>query len=342
LIHFYKRNMPNETNSIPDHRKYWESHDFTITKTVIEEGDIDTWKPRFGSTAIVSYTIIACNGVSQNQLCSDKLLSNYFALSPCELVLGSAHTEIDRQLERCVESCYLNQLAQFNMRALLEPEYNGRVGSCSTTDSEPQWISIELELKLESLLNADPIYKWFNETKLSKAREFHSLGVKLFKEKRILDAFHMFKIAYKLSVLARGIVEDNFADAKDAEELQNLCYNNLAACHFQWKNFKSVVELSEKVIQNQPNNVKTLYRKGVANMELGEYEDAEKDLIAGRKLEPSNRAVNEKLGQVQQRKKTAEAKMSQRMKKMFPSGGQGCFSDAPSQESEIEKNLSSS
>jgi len=135
-----------------------------------------------------------------------------------------------------------------------------------------------------------------------------------------LDAFHMFKLAYKLSVLARGIVEDNFADTNEAVELQNLCYNNLAACHFQWRNYRSVVELSEKVIEVQPNNVKTLYRKGVANMELQEFDEAEKDLIAGRKLEPNNRAVNEKLGQVQQRKKIAEAKLAQRMKKMFSSG----------------------
>jgi hypothetical protein len=36
---------------------------------------------------------------------------------------------------------------------------------------------------------------------LLQAREFHSAGVRLFKEKRHLDSFHMFNRAYRLAVL---------------------------------------------------------------------------------------------------------------------------------------------
>eukprot|EP00088_Acartia_fossae_P055124 TRINITY_DN6400_c0_g1_i4.p1 TRINITY_DN6400_c0_g1~~TRINITY_DN6400_c0_g1_i4.p1 ORF type:complete len:325 (-),score=44.23 TRINITY_DN6400_c0_g1_i4:643-1617(-) len=303
---------------IPDHRKYRESLDFTITKTVIEEGDLDSWQPRFASSGTVVFEIVGPRGSSLEQVQSDETLTKYLASSPCDFVIGSAETELDRQLERCFQMMYLNEHSQFNVRVLLEPNLNGGVGKLAGSEGkEPEWINLEISLKLESLLNADPIYKWFNETKLNKALEFHASGVRLFKEKRYLDSFHMFKTAYKLSVLARGLPSDNYEDVDKAQNLMNLCCNNLAACHFQWKNNHSVIDLSDKVLESQPDNVKTLYRKSVANAALQEYDKAELDLIKAKKLEPNNRAVNDELGRVQHLKKTAEAKLAKQMSKMF-------------------------
>ncbi|XP_023329569.1 peptidyl-prolyl cis-trans isomerase FKBP62 [Eurytemora carolleeae] len=310
--------MKMTESQIPDHRRYWESLDFTITKTVIEEGDTSSWKPRIGASGSISFSLLNLTGIVEDQLCNDVLLSKYFSSSPCEFLIGSAETEVDRQLEKCIQSCYPGQIAQFNMRVLLEPEYNG-AGRGGLDVVEPDWISLEFKLNLETLLNAQPVYKWFNETKLTKAREMHSSGVRLFKEKRYLDSFHMFTQAYKLAVLARGIPEDNYAQSKEAEDLQNLCYNNLGACHFQWKNFSNVVELSGLVLQSQPSNVKTLYRRGVSYLSMQEFDLAEKDLVHARQLEPNNRAVHEKLGLVQQRKKSAELKLGSRISKMFSS-----------------------
>ena len=48
-----------------------------------------------------------------------------------------------------------------------------------------------------------------------------------------------------------------------------------------------------------------------------EFDLAEKDLVAAHKADPANRAVNEKLGQVKQRKKTAQAEISRNLSKMF-------------------------
>lgn len=309
---------------LPDHRRLWESSDFTITKTVVEEGEADSWKPRFGATGEARLELLAISGIPQDQL-TCTTLSRFFLNSiqtrgelrnifEASFSIGTAETEIDRQIERCIETCYPGQVAQFTLRVLLEPERNGGSGAEA---SERDWITLEFELKLMSLLNAEPIYKWFNETKLTKAREFHSAGVRLFKERRHLDSFHMFKHAYRLAVLAKGLETDNYAEAGSARELQQLCFNNLAACHFQWNNHKSVVELTDLVLESQPSLVKALYRRGVSNMALQEYDLAETDLILARKLEPANRAVNEKLGQAQQRKKAADTKLAQRMSKMF-------------------------
>jgi len=301
---------------IPDHIKYKESLDFTITKTVIEEGDRDSWLPRFGSSGSMVFNILSTSGATEQQICSNDTIGKYLSSSPCEFIIGSAETELDRQVERCIQMMQLNEFSQFNMRILLEPNLNGGVGKISDK-LEPDWLSVELTIKLDSLFNADPIYKWFNETKYNKALEYHSSGVRLFKEKRYLDSFHLFKTAYKLSVLARGLPTDNYEDVDKAQDLMNLCCNNIAACHFQWKNNQSVVDLSKNVLKYQPDNVKTLYRKSVANKGLKEYDLAEQDLIKASKLEPNNRAVNDELGRVQHLKKTTETKLANSMKKMF-------------------------
>ena len=96
-----------------------------------------------------------------------------------------------------------------------------------------------------------------------------------------------------------------------------MCYNNIAACHFQWRHFSWVVELSDLVLNNDPDLVKTLYRRGVSHMELQQYDLAEMDLVRAHKLDPSNRAVNEKLGQVKQRQKAHDTKLAKQMSKMF-------------------------
>ena len=49
---------------------------------------------------------------------------------------------------------------------IAEPDYNSKTRPGEAR--EPEWLSIEIKIRLDSLLNAQPIYKWFNETKLTK------------------------------------------------------------------------------------------------------------------------------------------------------------------------------
>jgi len=71
------------------------------------------------------------------------------------------------------------------------------------------------------------------------------------------------------------------------------------------------------VLQADSNQVKALYRRGVSFLEMKEFVFAERDLVAAHKVEPSNRAVSEALGQVKLRKKKEQASMHAKMSKMF-------------------------
>ena len=52
-------------------------------------------------------------------------------------------------------------------------------------------------------------------------------------------------------------------------------------------------------------------------MNLKEFDLSERDLVSAHKKFPTNRAVNEALGQVKQRKKASQAEMKKKLYKIF-------------------------
>lgn len=308
---------------IPEHRRTWNSHDNTAHKTVIKEGALNEPRPRFGATGEISVTLISVSGLENSEdLIKDPKISKYFTdEANCEFEIGSATTAVDRAFETSLQGFLPGEISHLVFNVFIENSYNEK----SKIILEPFWVTVDCEVNLKSLLNADPIYKWYPETKLNKSKDMYLEGVELFKVGRYLDSFHFFQWAYKLSVFTVGLQKtekhpgDDTDPAVVAEALkyQMNCCNNLAACHFQWNNFKNVVELSNKVLAKEPTSVKALYRRGVSYLGLNEFDLAEKDLVAAHKVDPTNRAVNEKLGHVKQKKKANKAEMSKNLSKMF-------------------------
>jgi len=333
-----------EKQGIPIQRRTWESADCTSSKVVLEEGDLDLDRPRLGSTGEVVVGQVRQGHEDHSEFTAG---SKFFTrlTEVVEFSLGLAETAVDRGFERCLGSFLPGEKSRLAFKVFLEPGLNQRKSSKS---SSPVWLSLECDVTLVSLVNAAPLYTWFPETKLAKAREAYSAGGHLFKQARFLDSFHLFQLAHKLAVFAMGVKKktepSDESDAKcikdeketdaspeilsEARQLRLNCCNNLAACHFQWGHHDSVVELSTMVMkeydtmvewdkQSRDRQVKALYRRGVSYMGLKEFQLAEKDLVSAHKLDPANRAVNEQLGQVQQRRKTAQTDLSQRMSKLF-------------------------
>ena len=94
------------------------------------------------------------------------------------------------------------------------------------------------------------------------------------------------------------------------------------ACHqfcspLQWGNYSYVIELASRVLERQPDNVKLLYRRGVSHLEKNEFGESKVDLVEAHRLDPTNKAINEKLGQLRVREKRHLEELSKGMKKMF-------------------------
>ena len=100
----------------------------------------------------------------------------------------------------------------------MEERYNRK----TKDDCKARSIRIDCVVHLICLLNAEPIYKWYPETKLEKAKQVYSQAVELFKEGRYLDSFHLFQSGYKLTVLGK-----NYSDKKSLrQKFQLLVYHN--------------------------------------------------------------------------------------------------------------------
>ena len=95
------------------------------------------------------------------------------------------------------------------------------------------------------------------------------------------------------------------------------CYSNLAACQFQWGNHSHVICLANEVLESNPDNVKLLYRRGVAHLETKDFDAARRDLVKAHGLDPSNRAINDKMGSLRIAEKKHKDQMAKGMKKMF-------------------------
>ncbi|CAG9313899.1 unnamed protein product [Blepharisma stoltei] len=106
-----------------------------------------------------------------------------------------------------------------------------------------------------------------------------------------------------------------FKDAKIVEEdamkyvkeIKIPCLLNLSACYLKLKSsYENVIIHCSDVLSIEPENSKALYRRGVANMELANYDEARKDLKEARNLEPNDNNIYE--AQVELKKKISAYK----------------------------------
>ena len=316
----------------------WTSPSQTAVKTVISEGDLSVARPRLGATGEIVLVLNSINGDSAAtvEIPSDVQRSRYFSVESqtCDFEIGTGSTAVDRELEKHLQNVSIQEKCNLVFTVQQDETYNTKTKDLCQDIT----IRLDCDLQMTYLLNAEPIYKWYPETKLDKARQFYSKAVELFKEGRYLDSFYLFQSGYKLTVLGNMKIpikkifhlfvavcglkpeeqsEEQTSLSREAEELRDNYCNNLAACHFKWANHRSVISLSTPVIQRDPAAVKALYRRGVSYLNLKEFDLSSADLVAAHKIDPSNRAVNEKLGQVKQRRNSAQAEIKETYSKMF-------------------------
>ena len=125
--------------------------------------------------------------------------------------------------------------------------------------------------------------------------------------------------------------ETNSDIFEETKSLNEKCVSNITACHFQWCNHRHVIFLAterlaqteEKSLENDSKansmKVKMLYRRGVSNSMLNNYDEAINDFNNLLLIEPSNKAAQHKLKNVKANRQNSDIKMSNAMKKLFQS-----------------------
>jgi len=175
-------------------------------KTVLEEGDTSLPPARLGATGQLAIELHSLSGLKE--VGCEVTYSKYFSRESCrcDFEIGTGQTSLDRELEKHLQNFHLAERSNLVFSVKLEPGMNTRIKTNIATESR---VTVDCDISIVSLDNADPVYRWFPETKLDKARQYYTLAVDLFKKARYLDSFYLFQPAYKLSVLASGITESS-------------------------------------------------------------------------------------------------------------------------------------
>jgi len=131
------------------------------------------------------------------------------------------------------------------------------------------------------------------EEKIEKAQKLKAEGTSLFMEKRFGEAAKMYEEG------AEYAFDDEEGEhvPDDDKELYVSCWSNAAMCYIKTSSWVDAIRSSNKVlsVDGEHKNIKALYRRGVAKMNMGELKDAKVDLMAAYEVDNSNKDVRKAL-----------------------------------------------
>ncbi|KAG0608754.1 hypothetical protein M758_8G129900 [Ceratodon purpureus] len=203
----------------------------------------------------------------------------------------------------------------------IAPEY-GFGGEETKRDlaSVPANSKLIYEIELVEFVKDKESWELETPEKLENAGKRKEDGNALFKAGNYARAAKRYEKAVKLIEY-----DSSFDDAqkKQAKALKISCNLNMAACKLKLKDYREVVKLTTKVLELESTNIKALYRRVQAYIELLDLDYAETDIKKALDLDPDNKEVKLeykrlKQKQVEQNKKEAKlyGNMFARLSKM--------------------------
>ncbi|XP_051166553.1 uncharacterized protein LOC127284885 [Leptopilina boulardi] len=289
----------------------WQSEDKIVTKEILKKNNF-TDKPT--ERAVCQLKI---GKIDEIQFTIDKLMSKFpsdiiYESNEKTWILGDGCTELDRQIERAIPTMFIDETSLITVKIV----------SNNKNDKTENENIVKFELTLVNFQSFKPIWQWTPEEKYEIALNYKESGVKLFKLTRYIDAFYKFSKACKILITLEpindlNIVDDNKNLLKNIHNLRIHLYNNIAECHMHRENYDYVIILCNKVLNCDVNNVKALYRRGVAYGNLQNFDNAVEDLKKVLQLEPNNFLVKAKFHFYKQQSQIENKKYEEMVKRMF-------------------------
>ncbi|KAM1648521.1 hypothetical protein FF1_009789 [Malus domestica] len=150
---------------------------------------------------------------------------------------------------------------------------------------------------------------------MDEAEKIRNTGNRLFKEGK----FELAKAKYD-----KVLREFNHVNPQDDEEgkifanTRNLLHLNVAACFLKMGECRKSIETCNKVLEANPGHVKALYRRGMAYITLGDFEEAKRDFNTMIKLDKSTEPdATAALLKVKQKEQEVEKKVRKQFKGLF-------------------------
>lgn len=124
------------------------------------------------------------------------------------------------------------------------------------------------------------------------------------------DVFKSGDIAAAKAKYTEGLKQLKDLDFGDAKRLRVALNSNVAMCCIKAEDWSEAIAAANAVLEEEPENVKALYRRGVARSAFGFYGEAKADLLQVARLDPKNADARKELEKVKERiaKHNAEKK----------------------------------
>ena len=111
--------------------------------------------------------------MSEQELRSNPALSKHFLcdredgedreekddLIRVEFTVGCGTTGVDRRLEAALTTFLERERSRLTLRVFIEPKFNSKQGG------EPVWVTVVAVVQLVNLVQAEPMWRWFPETR---------------------------------------------------------------------------------------------------------------------------------------------------------------------------------
>jgi len=145
------------------------------------------------------------------------------------------------------------------------------------------------------------------EERLKVADDMKALGTENFKKKLFLEATAKYEEAAEYAV-EEGISGNDVPDGE--KQLYVSCWSNAAMCYIKLNEWTDATRACNKVLEidSEQNNIKVLYRRGLARTHLGMYKEAKADLMDAYKIDNANKDVRKALAQLKQEVANAKKK----------------------------------
>lgn len=150
------------------------------------------------------------------------------------------------------------------------------------------------------------VWEYTDEEKIVEGTKLKEEGTAAFKDKNFEEAYRLYDDAVKMLDYVEG-----------GKDITMSCNLNMAQACLNMKDFTRANEKAGVVLKEDPNNVKALYRRGLARNHLGLAEEAMEDLKQALVVDPTNANVKLELAKAKKSVAAAKAKSKAAYTGMF-------------------------
>lgn len=186
----------------------------------------------------------------------------------------------------------------------------------------PPDAALSLEVELLAAQDAPDLELLSGNKKAELANKKRERGNFHYQRGDYVLAINSYDIALKVIGSSSKV---DFSPEEEAEllEVKIKCLNNLAASQLKLDHYEAALRSCNQVLEQQPDNIKALFRKGKVLAQQGEYSEAISILKVALKLEPSNKTIHTELSKMVKKHADQKSMETEMYRKMLGNTGSG-------------------